>query len=594
MNILGIGGLLGHDANVALMVSNKLVASSQEERYSRIKHDASFPLLAVQDCLGAGGLRPCDIDVIVFAEKPFQTYINNQISRSPSGLLNILGKSNKGRRFFKSMFEKEVERLFPNAIVKYAWHHLSHAISGFYSSPFKEAAFLCIDGKGEFSSASAGIVKASEAEILYELPFANGLGMFYTLITYFLGFVSFGSEYKVMGLAPYGKPKFVNQLETLFVDDGGGALRLKKTSSFHPSDLSKLLPWVSIAVGIAPRLPGDELCAAHLDLASSLQLIFEKKVLEMARFLKERIGIDQLIFCGGCAQNCVAAGKLRDSHIFKTVYNSPVGGDMGSAVGAALAYLHAEGLANRDEIDFRGYYLGSQPGSLTAAKANGHEIDLGGEDLLKFMAKNLAEGKMIGWVHSGMELGARALGARSILANPLIPNIQSDMNLKIKFRESFRPFAPAILEEDVQDWFTLDQPSNYMQFTAYLKPELRYETPGEFKSFKEWLNYPRCEIPSVVHVDYSARLQTVSEKEHPVFHRLLKEFKEVAGVPILINTSFNVNGQPIIRTADEAWECFLNTDIDLLVIENQVYKNPFEKTREDKQQWLKQFEQHSK
>lgn len=594
MNILGIGGLLGHDANAALIMSNHIVASSQEERFSRIKHDASFPVQAIADCLKAGGLTNSDIQVVVLAEKPLQTYVNNQVSRIPSRLLQLPGLSGVVKRFTLSGYEREVERLFPNAVIKYSWHHLSHAISGYYSSPFDKAAFLCVDGKGEFASASIGFVDREQANITHELAYSNGLGMLYTLLTHFLGFVSFGSEYKVMGMAPYGRPEYVSELSKLFSEEENGALRLRKRSTFHPADLARLFPWVGDAVGFNSRSPGEELGPQHLDLAASLQVIFEDQILKMAAFARKKTGFENLIFCGGCGQNCVAAGKLRDSGIFSKVYNSPIGGDMGSGLGAALAYLHYKGLANRQELDFRGFYLGSSPGQVQEKEAIIHQVDLNGKDLKVFMAERLAEGKMIGWVQSGMELGARALGARSILANPLIPNIQSEMNQKIKFRESFRPFAPAILSEDVTDWFEVDQPSDYMQFTAFLREPLRYPTPAHFGSFREWLNYPRCKIPSVVHVDYSARLQTVSESEHPEFHRLLREFKALTGIPILINTSFNVNGQPIVRTADEAWECFLNTDVDLLVIEDKVYKNPFERSREDKLQWLKQFEKHSK
>jgi len=397
-----------------------------------------------------------------------------------------------------------------------------------------------------------------------------------------------------MGLAPYGNPVFADKLRLLYQEEANGAIRLLKNSSFHPHDLAKLFPWVSSVLEIPARSPGDELSELHTDLAASLQVIFEEVVLKMAVFVKKRFNTENLLFCGGCAQNCVAAGKLRDSKIFKNIYNSPVGGDMGSGLGAALAYLHHKSETGKETLDFNGFYLGSKPGEITIEAANAYKIHLPNNDVMAYMADELAKGKIIGWVHNGMELGARALGARSIIANPLVANIQSDMNLKIKFRESFRPFAPAILAEEVNNWFDIDQPSDYMQYTAFLKNELRYEVPEKFNSFKEWLNYPRCEIPSVVHVDYSARLQTVSEKEHPEFYALLKEFKRLTGIPILINTSFNVNGQPIVRTANEAWECFINTDIDLLVVNNSIYKNPFDKTKEQKLQWLQQFENFSK
>jgi carbamoyltransferase len=594
VNILGIGGLLGHDGNTALLSNNKLVAASQEERFTRIKHDAKFPFNAINDCLQAGNLKAEDIDVVVFAEKPFQVYLNLQFSRSSPQVLNRLSNSRILNKLTLSFYEKEARKMFPNAEFKYSWHHLSHAIAAYYSSDFTEAAFLCIDGKAEFANASIGFIDQSGAAITHELPYANGLGMLYTLITSFLGFPSFGSEYKVMGLAPYGENSYSDKLRKLYSEEKDGAIKLLKESSFHPHSLAKLFPWVSEVLGIPARLPGDALTTEHMDIAASLQFIFEEIVLEMAAFVKGEFKTDNLLFCGGCAQNCVAAGKLRDSKIFKNIYNSPVGGDMGSGLGAALAYVHQQNNDQKADFDFRGFYLGSKPGEVTIPAAETYSVSDLNTSVIAYMAEELKKGKIIGWVHDGMELGARALGARSIIANPLVANIQSDMNLKIKFRESFRPFAPAILSEDVNDWFDIDQPSDYMQYTAFLKKELRNDTPEKFSNFKEWLNYPRCEIPSVVHVDYSARLQTVSETEHPAFYQLLTEFKRLTGVPILINTSFNVNGQPIVRTANEAWECFVNTDIDLLVINDSVYKNPFDKTKEQKLQWLQQFDNFSK
>jgi carbamoyltransferase len=594
LKILGIGGLLGHDSNAALIIDNKIVFAAQEERYTRIKHDYTFPHQAVSDCLQAGQIRDEDIDIVVLSEKPFQVYLANHLERASSRLFSLLGSTGPGMRLTQSFFEKEIAIRFPNARVKYVWHHYSHAISTYYSSGFSEAAFLCIDGKGEFANASIGYIDKHNAVISHELSYANGLGMLYTLITHFLGFPSFGSEYKVMGLAPYGKPAYVPHIRKLFREDAHGAVKLLKKSTFHPDSLSKLLPWVSGVLGVKHRQRGDALTSVHTDIAASLQFIFEEMILKIAAFVKTNFDTGNLLFCGGCAQNCVAAGKLRDSKLFSKVYNSPVGGDMASGLGAVLAYLHQSDAPLKETLDFKGYYLGGSPGRVSIPEASAHMLQLPEQDISPFMAGELAKGKIIGWVHSGMELGARALGARSILASPLVPDIQSAMNLKIKFRESFRPFAPAVLSEDVNDWFDINQPSDYMQYTAFLKEELRYKNADEHDSFGERLNFPRCKIPSVVHVDYSARLQTITQHEHPEFHRLITEFKKITGVPILINTSFNVNGQPIVRTANEAWECFVNTDIDLLVTGDTVYQNPFQKTREQKLQWLKQFENYSR
>jgi carbamoyltransferase len=594
LKILGIGGLLGHDANAALVMNGRIIFAAQEERYTRIKHDYLFPINAINDCLDAGNITYEDIDIVVLAEKPFQVYLNNRLGCLSNRMVNRLGNSGIVKKLTSAFFEKDIARLFPNATVKYSWHHFSHAISSYYSSDFDQAVFLCIDGKGEAANASIGFIDDQEAILTHELPYANGLGMLYTLITRFLGFPSFGSEYKVMGLAPYGSPKYVERIKLLYSAQGNGAIRLSRESTFHPGDLDKLMPWVTEIMGVNQRQANEEIADVHTDIAASLQAVFEEVVLEMAVFAKKLFNTPNLLFCGGCAQNCVTAGKLRDSKLFDNVYNSPVGGDMGSGLGAALAYLHKSKMADRKLLDFKGYYLGSTPGKVTNPVADEFMVKSGQADLFEVMARHLADGKIIGWIHDGMELGARALGARSIIANPLIPGIQTDLNLKIKFRESFRPFAPAILSEDVNEWFEIDQPADFMQYTAYLKKGLRHVTPETFASFKEQLNYPRCAIPSVVHVDYSARLQTISADVHPAFYKLLQAFKKITGVPILINTSFNVNGQPIVRTADEAWECFINTDIDLLVVEDTMYRNPFDKTKKQKLEWLKQFENYSR
>jgi carbamoyltransferase len=323
-----------------------------------------------------------------------------------------------------------------------------------------------------------------------------------------------------------------------------------------------------------------------VNLAASIQALFEEEILKMAAFAREATKEENLLFCGGCAQNCVTAGLLRRSGLFRHVFNSPVGGDMGSAMGAALLGFAGSGPAPK--VDARGFYLGSLPGA-PPEEALHFEVTFQG-DVHAFAADLLAGGKVVGWVRGRMELGARALGARSILADPRVGNMQSVLNLKVKFRESFRPFAPAVLAEDCGDWFDSCEPSDFMQYTAYLKPERRYPMPPTLSGMRERLDFKRCEVPSIVHVDYSARLQTVRSDVHPDFHGLIVEFKKRTGVLILINTSFNVSGQPIVRTAEEAWLCFRHTDMDYLVVEDRVFHNPNDKTREEKLEWLRQFE----
>ena len=583
--ILGIGGSLGHDANAALIVGGRVVASSQEERHSRQKHDGSFPRLAIADALLTAGLTPHDVTQVVFAEKPIQSLLFDISARPGNIFTRTLGRILPEQ--WGGPYMRPARTMFPDAHFSYAWHHLTHVAGAYQTSPFERAAFLCVDGKGEDYSASAGIIDHGELKILWEQPYENGLGMLYTLVTHYLGFPSFGSEYKVMGLAPYGRPVFVEKLSRLFTTDAHGGLRLHAPLRFSWKSLVSGLPLVAAATGVPVRAPSDPLTSEHIDIATSLQQIFEDEVFKMARFLRAETGEANLLFCGGCAQNCVTAGKLRHAKIFPRIFNSPIGGDMGSGLGAALLGQRELQPGPKIPSEVHGFYLGSEPGPIPAA-AVAHRVPFEG-DLFTFVAGRLAEGKIVAWVQGRMELGARALGARSILADARQPGMQSRLNLAVKFRESFRPFAPLVLAEDCADWFDTDEPSDFMQYTANLVESRRVPQPAQFASLRERLDFPRCAIASVVHVDYSARIQTVSRDHHPAMHRLLTAFKQLTGVPILINTSFNVSGQPIVRTATEGWECFLNTDIDLLVLNEEVFQNPFIKTREEKLTWLKQF-----
>lgn len=581
---LGVGGLLGHDANAALLVDGRLIASSQEERHTRIKHDGSFPRLAALDALQIAGLNPTDVTDVVFAEKGLQSQLFDLTDLPGNRFTRLLGRILP--ETWGGLYAQQARRLFPHARLHHAWHHLSHVAGAFHSSPYDRAAFLCVDGKGEDYSASAGVIDHGEIRLLWEQPYANGLGMFYTLLTYHLGFLSFGSEYKVMGLAPYGRPRYTTELSRLFTTDDRGGFRLRKEIPFAWQPLLDALPWVAATTGLPTRVKSGALLEVHMDIAASLQAIFEEEVLKMARFIRAETDLPGLLFCGGCAQNCVAAGGLRRAGLFYSVFNSPVGGDMGSGLGAALLHERTRSSAPL-RVDLRGFYLGSEPGPAPAA-ALPHLVD-SGPDLHAFVGRRLAEGKIVAVVRGGMELGARALGARSIFADPRAPGMQSRLNLAVKFRESFRPFAPAILAEHVGAWFDSAAESDYMNYTAYLRPELRAAMPEGLTDVRARLDYPRCTIPSVIHVDFSARLQTVRPSVHPDFHRFISAFHALTGVPILINTSFNVAGQPIVRTAVEGWDCFVNTDIDLLVLNDQVFGNPWQKTREEKLAWLDQF-----
>jgi carbamoyltransferase len=587
---VGIGGILGHDGNAALLVEGRLVASSQEERFTRIKHDAQFPARALADCLAQAGLHGEDVETCVFAEKPLQSIFQERTFGASNALWRWLGGVlDPG---LGTDYVAHARRLLPNAQLRYAWHHLSHAEAAFRTSPFDSAAFLCLDGKGEEVNATLGIVNHDRIEVLQELPYENGLGLLYTAVTELLGFPSFGSEYKVMGLAPYGNPKYVPNLEKLMTTDERGAVMIDFPLTFKGRHAPGAVEEIARRTGLPLRRKSDATEQIHADIAASVQHIFEREVLKMVRHLKDLTGEDNMVFCGGCAQNCVAAGRIRREAIFRGVFNSPVGGDMGSGLGAALLHERTRRRGAKYHVDARGFYLGSEPGAMPGDAAP-YRVDLSAKNVHAAAAELLAQGKVVGWVRGGMELGARALGARSILADPRVHDMQSVLNLKVKFRESFRPFAPAVLAEDTDEWFDTKEASDFMQYTAYLVPEKRHPVPAGLDDMKARLDFQRCDVPSIIHVDYSARLQTVRKDVHPDFHRLITEFKKLTGVPIVINTSFNVSGQPIVRTAEEAWLCFQNTDMDYLVVNDEIYRNPNLKTREEKLQWLKQFAKHA-
>jgi len=582
--------LLGHDGNAALLVDGRLVASSQEERFTRVKHDADFPVQGLADCLAQAGVRAEDVSTCVFAEKPLQSLFQERTFGQSNLVWRILGRLLNPS--LGSDYAAKARQLFPNAKLQYAWHHLSHAEAAFRTSPYESAAFLCLDGKGEEVNATLGIVNHREIRVLEELPYEKGLGLLYTAVTELLGFHSFGSEYKVMGLAPYGEPKYVAHLEKVCATDGDGGLKISWPLGFKQRHEPGVLEEFGRRVGLPLRRKEDPTTQLHADIAASIQALFERELFKMARRLKRISGEENMIFCGGCAQNCVAAGKLRAANIFRDVFNSPVGGDMGSGMGAALLHERTVRKGQAFKVDAHGFYLGPEPGPMPA-EAGQWKVEHPGEDVQQAAARLLAEGKVVGWVRGRMELGARALGARSILADPRVGDMQSVLNLKVKFRESFRPFAPAVLAEDAGEWFDTDRPSDFMQYTAYLVPGKRHPIPAGLNDMKARLDFRRCDVPSIIHVDYSARLQTVRKEVHPDFHRLISEFKKRTGVPIVINTSFNVSGQPIVRTAEEAWLCLQNTDMDYLVVNDGIYRNPNQKTREEKLQWLKQFAKHA-
>jgi carbamoyltransferase len=583
--VLGLGGYLGHDGNAALVADGQVLFAAQEERYTRKKHDAEFPLQAIRECLAFASIRPADITDIAFAEKPVQAAINRNFAIPSLRLRNWFGQVLP--ELVPGRYLKPARSLFPEATFHYVLHHVSHVTGAFVSSPFSEAAFLCVDGKGEDYCATIGHVSADGVRIESELPWENGLGMLYMVVTNYLGFKSFGSEYKVMGLAPYGQPRYVDKLLELCQTDADGGLRMRAPIVFEDASIANGVTLVEQALGVAARTGTGPLSREHVDVAASLQALFEAEIAKMVIFAKKIVNSENLLFCGGCAQNCVAAGNVRRMGVFKNVYNSPVGGDMGSGLGAAC-FVAGRKSGAIAKTDVKGFYLGSEPGE-PPNEARRHQVKYTG-GLHTHIAAQIANGKTVGWVRGRMELGARALGARSILADPRAPGMQSRLNLAVKFRESFRPFAPAILAEHVSDWFDTREESDFMNYTAYLNKGRRGGgTPPLNLSLKQQLDFSRSAVQSVIHVDFSARLQTVRKTVHPDFHELISAFNQVTGVPMIINTSFNVAGEPIVRTAAEAWKCFVNTDLDLLVINDDVFVNPKNRSQQENKEWLRQF-----
>ncbi len=552
MNVIGISGYLGHDASAALLVNGQVIAAAQEERFTRVKHDMAFPHLAIEYCLSEAGLDFADITNVVFTEKPFTArmfYFGGYPCSLAGEKMDELITS-----AVASPFHRKASKLFPAARFHAVQHHETHITVSHLLSGFSSSAFLCVDGKGENYCATIGRVSTGGVEILDKHAFENGLGMFYSIVTHFLGFLSFGDEYKLMGLAPYGEPVFTEDLAQLYTTTAQGQLRLKSRHQWSKLDANLELAGV---LGFPMRMPEDPVEDCHRNVAASIQKIFEQEVLKLAQYTSDLAVIkEHLIFTGGCAQNCAAAGTLLRSGIFEDVFVSPVASDMSSALGAAVHFAHEQGESVSVE-SFRSLYLGPEAGEVPE-QAQAHQIS-GVDRLYEYVAQQLSEGYVVGWVQGRMELGPRALGARSILADPRAVDAKDKLNRKIKFREGFRPFAPAIMAERVSEWFDFEGRADYMNLTAPLLLERRQ---------------PQVMVPGVIHVDFTARLQTVHAAVHQRLYLLLKEFERITGVPILMNTSFNLAGAPIVCSAQDAWETFVQCDIDLLVIGNEIFKNP--------------------
>ena len=581
-----------HDSAAALIEDGRVLAAAQEERFTRRKHDSSFPRHAIGYCLAQRGVRLDEVERVAFYDKPFLKFerlLETYVAFAPRGFRSFrmaMPLWLREKLFQKRLLTKELRKLGASGDVKarllFCEHHLSHAASAFYPSPFDQAAVLTMDGVGEWATTSAAAGSGSRLEIFDEIHFPHSLGLLYSAFTYYTGFKVNSGEYKVMGLAPYGEPRYAQRILDNVVDlKPDGSFWLDMRYFDYCTGLTMTNERFAALFGRPARAAGELLEPFHMDIAASIQAVLEEAVLRLTRSLAAKTGARNLCLAGGVALNCVANGKVLRDGRFREIWIQPAAGDAGGALGAALAAYHLDAGQPREAVPgdaMSGSFLGPsypQPeieGRLREAGARFSVAEEGA--MLEATAQALASGQAAGWFQGRMEFGPRALGARSILADPRSAAMQKNLNLKIKYRESFRPFAPAVLREDVADWFELDADSPYMLLVADVaKRRRRAMSAAERALFGiDKLNVARSEIPAVTHVDYSARIQTVHAATNPLFHRLLGRFKEITGCPVLVNTSFNVRGEPIVCTPEDAFRCFMGNELDLLVVGNCVLR----------------------
>jgi carbamoyltransferase len=588
MRILGISAYY-HDAAAALLIDGQVAAAAQEERFTRKKHDSRFPHHAIRACLQATGLRASELDYVAFYDKPFLKFerlLETYLAFAPRGFASFrtaLPVWVKDKLFQKGTILQELKNLqsgidWEKRLI-FSEHHLSHAASAYYPSPFESAAVLTMDGVGEWTTTSVAIGRGRELKVVKEIQFPHSLGLLYSAFTYYTGFKVNSGEYKVMGLAPYGEPRFVQQIKDHLIDiKDDGSFRLNLDYFDYCTGLRMTNAKFDELFGGPARTPEQRLTQREMDLAASIQVVTEEVVIKLARGIAKDSGEKNLCLAGGVALNCVANGKLLRDGCFERLWLQPAAGDAGGALGAAQVahYMHAKRprQVNGAMDAMRGGYLGPQFANeeierrLRAAGAVFETLD--DAKLLSASAEALAQGKALGWFQGRMEFGPRALGARSILGDARSPSMQKQLNLKVKYRESFRPFAPAVLAEDAPKYFEIDSESPYMLLVADVKPEHRIAmTEEEQKLFGiDKLNVPRSSIPAVTHVDYSARIQTVHKETNPRFYELIAAFKERTGCPVVVNTSFNVRGEPIVGSPEDAFRCFMGTEIETLAVGN--------------------------
>lgn len=591
MYILGISAFY-HDSAACILKNGEIVAAAQEERFTRKKHDPGFPHHAIQYCLKEAAIAATQIDNVVFYEKPFLKFerlLETYLAFAPKGFTSFAQAMPlwiKDKLFQKSALNKELKFALDENIdwqerLLFSEHHLSHAASAFYPSPFDRAAVLTLDGVGEWTTTSVAVGRGSELKVLKEIHFPHSLGLLYSAFTYYTGFKVNSGEYKVMGLAPYGEPRYSDLIkEKLITIASDGSFQLDMSYFDYATGLTMTNKKFNALFGGPPRKSETELTQREMDLAASVQKVTEDIVINIAKGIAKDTGEKNLCLAGGVALNCVANGILLREKVFDNIWIQPAAGDAGGALGAALSiwYLHHKKdrnpSSNRDSM--KGAFLGpgfedneieSKLKSLGAVY-----IKLSEEDLIEEVASALATEKAVGWMQGRMEFGPRALGARSIIADPRSPSMQKQLNLKVKYRESFRPFAPSVLRDDVDDWFEHDSDSPYMLFVADVQKDKHLTmTSNEEELFGiDKLNVPRSSVPAITHIDYSARIQTVHEDTNSKYHAVISKFKEKTGCPLVVNTSFNVRGEPIICSPEDAFKCFMGTELDVLAIGNYL------------------------
>ena len=608
-SILGISAFY-HDSAACVLINGKIIAAAQEERFTRIKHDSNYPHNAVEFVLNHANLKLNEVDQIIFFEKPFLKFerlLETYVAFAPKGFVSFSKAMPiwiKEKLFQKNLLQNKLKNHDESYDKKkgniyFSDHHLSHAASAFFPSPFKEAVVITADGVGEWATTTVAVGKNNNLEIKKEIHFPHSLGLLYSAFTYYTGFKVNSGEYKLMGLAPYGKPNYVNKILKIIDIKDDGTFRLDQSYFNYATGLTMTNNKFNDLFGQKPRDPKfDKLTQFHMDIASSIQKVTEDIMFKLSKSVQKEYGLKNLCLAGGVALNCVANGKILKEKIFENIWVQPAAGDAGGALGAALALWHIDQNNPRvinENDDMSGSYLGPEYSEDEIKKhlqRMGAEFEtLNEEEIINRTSKDLSEGNAVGWFQGRMEFGPRALGGRSILGDPRSPSMQKNLNLKVKYRESFRPFAPSILSDDLNDWFEMESVSPYMLMVADVRKEKCIPMSEEDEKLFgiEKLNVKRSSVPAITHVDYSARIQTVHKNTNPKYYKLISKFKEITGCPILVNTSFNVRGEPIVNTPEDAFNCFMGTNLDKLIIGN-CYLDKKKQNKDLKKDYSDKFE----